>query len=122
MCPWRKHYKLNQHDVDTGLDVDVVDVFPVLVAEAGQRKGGRAEKGRTHINKQVLPQAPSPTMTSFRRISAMAAVGGLEIKLEGTEMSVGKAGDGCFLLSLPTRGKDVDERRRTERMGGLGFS
>lgn len=26
----------------------------------------------THINKQVLPQAPSPTMTSFLRISAMA--------------------------------------------------
>ena len=24
-----------------------------------------------YINKQVLPQAPSPTMTSFRRISAM---------------------------------------------------
>lgn len=28
----------------------------------------------THINKQVLPQAPSPTMTSFRRISAMVCV------------------------------------------------
>jgi hypothetical protein len=28
----------------------------------------------THINKQVLPQAPSPTMTSFRRISAMVSV------------------------------------------------
>jgi hypothetical protein len=25
------------------------------------------------INKQVLPQAPSPTMTSFRRISAMVS-------------------------------------------------
>jgi hypothetical protein len=25
----------------------------------------------THINKQVLPHAPSPTMTSLRRISAM---------------------------------------------------
>jgi hypothetical protein len=30
----------------------------------------------THINKQVLPQAPSPTMTSFRRISAMMSVAG----------------------------------------------
>ena len=28
----------------------------------------------THINKQVLPQAPSPTMTSFRRISAIVGV------------------------------------------------
>jgi hypothetical protein len=28
---------------------------------------------KTHINKQVFPQAPSPTMTSLRRISAMAA-------------------------------------------------
>ena len=28
--------------------------------------------GNTYINKQVLPQAPSPTMTSFLRISAMA--------------------------------------------------
>ena len=28
---------------------------------------------RTYINRQVLPQAPSPTMTSLRRISAMAA-------------------------------------------------
>lgn len=30
--------------------------------------------GATHISKQVLPQAPSPTMTSFRRISAMVRV------------------------------------------------
>jgi len=28
----------------------------------------------TYINKQVLPQAPSPTMTSFRRISAIVTV------------------------------------------------
>lgn len=27
----------------------------------------------TYINKQVLPQAPSPTMTSFRRISAISS-------------------------------------------------
>jgi hypothetical protein len=30
-----------------------------------------AEDGQTYINKQVLPQAPSPTMTNLRRISAM---------------------------------------------------
>lgn len=28
----------------------------------------------TYINKHVLPQAPSPTMTSFRRISAISTV------------------------------------------------
>jgi len=27
---------------------------------------------RAHIRRQVFPQAPSPTMTSLRRISAMA--------------------------------------------------
>ena len=32
----------------------------------------------TYINKQVFPQAPSPTMTSLRRISAMTAAGKLE--------------------------------------------
>ena len=28
-------------------------------------------EGGTHIKRQVFPQAPSPTMTSLRRISAM---------------------------------------------------
>lgn len=32
--------------------------------------------GITHINKHVLPQAPSPTMTSFRRISAISTRAG----------------------------------------------
>lgn len=31
----------------------------------------------TNINKQVFPQAPSPTMTSLRRISAMTAAADL---------------------------------------------
>lgn len=39
-----------------------------------------AREERTYINKQVLPQAPSPTMTSFRRISAMVADGYLGLK------------------------------------------
>jgi hypothetical protein len=34
----------------------------------------------TYINKQVLPQAPSPTMTSFRRISAIVTVVGVKSK------------------------------------------
>lgn len=40
-------------------------------AMAGDGRG----REETHINKHVLPQAPSPTMTSFRRISAMATRG-----------------------------------------------
>lgn len=35
------------------------------------RRVGWVRHLATHISKQVLPQAPSPTMTSFRRISAM---------------------------------------------------
>lgn len=45
------------------------------VDTVSQKTGCKGEGGRqqqTYINKQVLPQAPSPTMTSFRRISAMA--------------------------------------------------
>jgi len=40
----------------------------------GKQKQNHERIGRaaaTNINKQVLPQAPSPTMTSFRRISAI---------------------------------------------------
>lgn len=49
-----------------------------------QRRG--LEKGATtHINKQVLPQAPSPTMTSFRRISAMVCVCRLAMMKAGSE-------------------------------------
>lgn len=33
---------------------------------------------RTYMSKQVLPQAPSPTMTSLRRISAMLAGGAVD--------------------------------------------
>ena len=29
----------------------------------------------THMSRQVFPQAPSPTMTSLRRISAICAMG-----------------------------------------------
>jgi hypothetical protein len=66
-CPWRKHWAdNNQHEHSS--------------SQAGSRRRrwrAMEEGGRegTHINKQVLPQAPSPTMTSFRRISAMATRG-----------------------------------------------
>lgn len=43
----------------------------------------------TYINKQVLPQAPSPTITSFRRISAMVADG---LKLGKSVVDVGREG------------------------------
>lgn len=36
------------------------------------RDGNR--RGETHINRHVFPQAPSPTMTSFRRSSAILEV------------------------------------------------
>lgn len=35
------------------------------------RRRGRERGDGTHINKHVFPQAPSPTMTSFRRSSAI---------------------------------------------------
>jgi hypothetical protein len=35
---------------------------------------GAEGAGSTYMSRQVFPQAPSPTMTSFRRISAMALV------------------------------------------------
>lgn len=45
-------------------------------AEAGSGGAGcissrRGERDETHINRHVFPQAPSPTMTSFRRSSAI---------------------------------------------------
>ena len=44
-------------------------------AAAGRPRPARTNSGETHINKQVLPQAPSPTMTSFLRISAAMVAG-----------------------------------------------
>lgn len=44
--------------------------------------GGGVERNQTHINKHVLPQAPSPTMTSLRLISAILAVD-CELFVEG---------------------------------------
>lgn len=52
-CPWRRHWQ------------EKVSMWKHLRA--------RERKGRNYINKQVFPQAPSPTMTSLRRISAMMA-------------------------------------------------
>lgn len=49
MCPWRRHWAISQWDYCVNLRIGY------------------------YINKQVFPQAPSPTMTSLRRISAMAA-------------------------------------------------
>lgn len=41
--------------------------------------GRTGEAKGTHISKQVLPQAPSPTMTSFLRSSAAMVAGRLEL-------------------------------------------
>ena len=58
----------------------------VMVAEP-RRAAARGEQ--THINKQVLPQAPSPTMTSLRRISAMIAL----VTIEGGKNWTGGESD-----------------------------
>ncbi len=42
-----------------------------MMADAGLDKLVVCIGGFTHIRRQVFPQAPSPTMTSLRRISAM---------------------------------------------------
>jgi hypothetical protein len=49
-------------------------VFDISIAMAV----GCAARG-AYINKQVLPQAPSPTITNFRRISAMV----VSVRFEG---------------------------------------
>lgn len=51
-CPWKRHCR---NIVSTG------------------EFGWFRDRDSTYINKQVFPHAPSPTMTSLRRISAMAA-------------------------------------------------
>lgn len=47
------------------------------VSDLIQASHGRPmdKMGSTYINRQVLPQAPSPTMTSLRRISAILRTG-----------------------------------------------
>lgn len=43
------------------------------VRDERRRRGrcSRANGGATHMRRQVFPQAPSPTITSLRRISAI---------------------------------------------------
>lgn len=58
-----------RHELLTGTIIDLA-VGPI-----------KAAKGEiTYIRRQVLPQAPSPTMTSLRRISAMVADGYLGLR------------------------------------------
>lgn len=55
---------------------DRVVVVAAVAAEAATATGaaGDERKRETHINRHVFPQAPSPTMTSFRRSSAILEV------------------------------------------------
>jgi hypothetical protein len=53
MCLWRRRWKME------------VSYWHNIITRRG--------RANAYINKQVLPQAPSPTMTSLRRISAMVA-------------------------------------------------
>lgn len=48
----------------------------VAAEKAAEAAGGVA----THINRHVFPQAPSPTMTSFRRSSAILEDVGCEME------------------------------------------
>lgn len=77
-------------------------VIVVAVNLAGIR---RSSNGRvTYINKQVLPQAPSPTMTSLRRISAMMLMGSSSVDGSwGMRMSVDAETDGCLYYSSQKR-------------------
>lgn len=66
-----------------------------------------------YINRQVFPQAPSPTMTSLRRISAI---------LMGQQADVSKdsvGGQQCMYESVETIGEDV-EGCRVVVVGGVG--
>lgn len=68
------------HARDAAMSASVVLLIPGEMGKGLEEREGR-RWGRctrqTYINKQVLPQAPSPTMTSLRRISAMVATGRL---------------------------------------------
>ncbi len=80
------------------------------IKQEGQQEWPNDESGivETHINKQVFPQAPSPTMTSLRRISAITAAA--EFVREGDPRIIDLEGwldDGCS-----------DNRERTEWVVG----
>lgn len=76
------------------------------------RPQNAAREERTYINKQVLPQAPSPTMTSFRRISAMVSDGYLGLKTgERVDVGVDEARDGLPLIIAAGR-KETSEGKR----------
>ena len=81
------------------------DAAEVALAAGGRTGGTRPVMdvwGRTYMSRQVFPQAPSPTITSFRRISAMVRCVG---RVLGDRVVVG----GCC-------GREVS--RRDERGGG----
>lgn len=61
--PWRRHWWASQYKTE---DVEV---------------GAKMN----YMSRQVFPQAPSPTMTSLRRISAICAMGvnGLRVVVKG---------------------------------------
>jgi len=63
----------------------------------------------TYINRHVLPQAPSPTITSLRRISAMVEVVGRVFWLNGRGLSWAEIGR----WSGWEKGRCVNKRRTT---------
>lgn len=76
-CPWRRRCRqkilaaVYEHTRITGVLMEVW--------------------GNTHMSRQVFPQAPSPTMTSFRRISAMMVVQKETARVSEAEVRAAKA-------------------------------
>lgn len=64
-------------------------------AVVSKRQKSEGDRGRsTYMSRQVFPQAPSPTMTSLRRISAICATGQWEKWwLKAKEMRAGAGVD-----------------------------
>jgi hypothetical protein len=78
----RTHLREGTLGENTGIKRSVHDVWTQMMDQKQMAERVRPRQ-ETHINKQVLPQAPSPTMTSFLRSSAaMVAAGGRAV-MEG---------------------------------------
>lgn len=124
--PWRKH--CNRAGSVWGMRASQGGgeeaVVGKGVAEGGNtttattcRDNAQAENEATHISRQVLPQAPSPTMTNFRRSSAAMVAVDERLLLLGVVVidggSWGGFADGCR-----TSERAAGEARESERGRG----
>lgn len=72
-CPWRKHWK--ETESASAMHGSQGKWRRKGTGDLAQPRSKAAGENETHINKQVLPQAPSPTMTNFLRSSAAMVAG-----------------------------------------------